>query len=159
MKFSCHSSLTPFLLSENLKFNLICKFSSCLSVKYQICKTFRCLTKFTRMHSVSVWTLTGYMDVQMKQKESSPHWESDGLSLTHQKKKKKERKETRVYSACWLFCFSIMSHFTFYLAFFREKWNEWRNFYFSSTSLEKQTFKTVSLTGSICLLLSNLQTL
>ena len=36
-------------------------------------------------------------------------------------KKKKERKETRVYSACWLFCFSIMSHFTFYLAFFREK--------------------------------------
>ena len=129
-------------------------------MKYQTCETFRCLTKFTCRNSVSVWILTGYMDVQMKEKEHSPHWESDDPSLAQQKKKKnKERKKKWVYSACWLFYFSIMSHFTFYLAFFREKWNEWRNYYFSSTSLEKQTFKTVSLTRSICLLLSNLQTL
>ena len=62
-------------------------------MKYQICKTFRCLTKFTRRHSVSVWTLTGYMDVQMKQKESSPHWERDGPSPAHQKKRKEKKWE------------------------------------------------------------------
>ena len=64
-------------------------------MKYQICKTFRCLTKFTCRHSASVWTLAGYMDVRMKQKQSSPHWESDGLSPAHQKKKKKRRRKEK----------------------------------------------------------------
>ena len=62
---------------------------------------------------MSVWTLTGYMDVQMKQKEHSPHWESDDPSLAHQKKKKKKERNSEYIqpagSSIFLLCHISLS--------------------------------------------------
>ena len=83
------------------------------------------------------------LDALQVNQETSPHWKRD---------RPMQIKEWE-YLPCCPFYFSITSYFIFYLGFFREKLHEWRNYYFSSTSLEKQTFKSVILIKSIPLLL------
>ena len=140
-------------MSEIFKFNLIRKISSCLSIKkvpnllnFQMSPWIhpQPLCECLKTYWYLVW-------IRLEWNNILCHWDNDVLSLTLQ--------GNYIRLAHSPLYFSISSHLIFSLGFFREKWNEWRDYYFSSTSLESRHLK-LSLTESIpSFLLSDLPSL